>query len=140
LRVVQNFGLRDGVPGTAYNKAVNAVEDMEDILIPLLREALADEALMVQQGTILGRVVEALRDEGANIMNADLDEKVAYFCMQVTGLVLAGMIKTPFASLLHCDGLIEQHVVHRSILHHSQTSVSVKPCHDATGITSVKQY
>jgi hypothetical protein len=92
---LQNFGLRDGIPGTTYNKAVRAVEGIEDILLPLIREALEDEDELMKQGTILGRLMQGLRDEGADIMRADCDSKAKYLCTETLMIVFAGV--TSFA-------------------------------------------
>jgi hypothetical protein len=98
---VQNFGLRDGLPGTSYNKAVKAVEGIEAILIPLLREALADEEEVMKQGTILGRLMQGLREEGAGVMNASRDAKAEYFASECLFLMFAGA-----ASSLSCFMLL----------------------------------
>jgi hypothetical protein len=90
--ILQNFGLRDGIPGTPYNKAVKAVEGIEAILLPIIQEALADEEHLMEQGTVLGRLVQGLRDEGADIMHADCDSKAQYFSTQCLGLVFAGVV------------------------------------------------
>jgi hypothetical protein len=87
---VQNFGLKDGLPGTAYNKGVKAVEAIEAILIPVLREALADEKEIMKQGTVLGRLMQGLREEGADIMHASCDAKAEYFASECLGLMFAG--------------------------------------------------
>jgi hypothetical protein len=87
----QNFGLRDGLPGTTYNKAARAVEGIEDILLPLIREALEDEDDLMRQGTILGRLMQGLQDEGADIMRADCDTKAQYLCTETLMIVFAGV-------------------------------------------------
>jgi hypothetical protein len=88
--LTQNFGLRDGLPGTVYNKGVRAVEGIEAILIPVLREALADEEEVMKQGTILGRLMQGLKEEGADIMHASRDEKVAFYATECVTLMFAG--------------------------------------------------
>jgi hypothetical protein len=88
---LQNFGLRDGVPGTLYNKAVRAVEGIEGILLPLIREALEDEDELMKQGSILGRLLQGLQDEGADIMRADRDSKAQYLCTESLMIVFAGV-------------------------------------------------
>jgi hypothetical protein len=87
----QNFGLRDGIPGTAYNKGVKAVESIQAILIPVLREALADEEEVIKQGTVLGRLMRGLKEEGAGIMNASRDTKAEYFATECSTLMFAGV-------------------------------------------------
>jgi hypothetical protein len=99
--LLQNFGLRDGLPGTAYNKGVRAVEGIEAILIPVLREALADEEEVMKQGTVLGRLMQGLREEGADIMNASCDEKAVYFTSECLFLMFAGA-----ASLLELSHIV----------------------------------
>jgi hypothetical protein len=89
--MVQNFGLRDGVPGTAYNKACKAVASIDDVILPLLRDAMANEDELVKQGTILGRLIKGMREEGADIMDKDLDTKAEYFSTECIGLVFAGV-------------------------------------------------
>jgi hypothetical protein len=88
---VQNFGLRNGLPGTPYNKAVKAVEGIAAILIPVLREALADEEDLMKQNTVIGRLMCGLREEGADIMLASRDEKAQYFISQSLFLMFAGV-------------------------------------------------
>jgi hypothetical protein len=89
--LVQNFGLRDGIPGTAYNKGVKAVEGIAAILIPVLREALVDEEAVMKQGTILGRLMQGLREEGAGIMHSSRDAKAEYFATRCSSLMFAGV-------------------------------------------------
>jgi hypothetical protein len=90
--LVQNFGLRDGIPGTAYNKGVKAVEAIVAILISLLGEALADEEEVMKQGTVLGRLMQGLKEEGADIMHASRYAKSEYFATECSSLMFAGVI------------------------------------------------
>jgi hypothetical protein len=98
--LVQNFGLRDGLPGTAYNKGVKAVEDSEAILLPVLREALADEEEVMKQGTIVGRLMQGLREEGADIMHASFDMKAEYFASECLFFMFAGAASSLFTLFL----------------------------------------
>jgi hypothetical protein len=87
----QNYGLRDGIPGTTYNKAVRAVERIEEILYPLIHEALEDEDELMKQGTLLGRLLQGLQDEGAQLMRADRDAKAQYLCTESLMLIFVGV-------------------------------------------------
>lgn len=88
---MQNFGLRDGVPGTAYNKAVQAVQQIEEILYPIVLEVLEDEEALMKSNTVLGNLVKSMKEEGTDIMSrGDVQEKARHFSVEVITLTFAG--------------------------------------------------
>jgi hypothetical protein len=110
---LQNYGLRDGVPGTTYNKAVRAAEAIEEILLPALREALEDEDELMKQGTILGRLLQGLQDEGADIMRADNDSKAQYLCVETLMLVFVGVTSSVLPNhTRHVWRTVHSHFIH----------------------------
>jgi hypothetical protein len=121
--LVQNFGLRDGLPGTDYNKGVKAAESIEAILIPVLREALANEEEVMKQGTILGRLMQGLREEGAGIMNASRDAKAEYFATECSSLMFAGvtcslkLCRSEFAPKSECITRHTTHLINHERMH-----------------------
>jgi hypothetical protein len=121
--LVQNFGLRDGLPGSAFNKGVKAVECSEAILLPVLREAMADEEKVMKQGTIVGRLMQALREEGADIMHESFDMKAEYFASECLFLMFAGAASS--LELFHTGSARESEYVTNTITHpptHSEPS------------------
>jgi hypothetical protein len=109
---LQNFGFFDGVPGTRYNKAVKAAESIEEIMQPILREALADEENQVKSDSALGRLLKVMREEGAEIMQSeDLDEVVSHFSFELLSLMFAGRSCMPAVPVLvaaTCDTRLQQ--------------------------------
>jgi hypothetical protein len=112
---LQNFGLYDGVPGTRYNKAVKAVAKIEGMMQPVLREELVDKENLMKSDSVLGRLMKALREEGAEIMQSDdLDELAAHFSGEVFGITFAGRSCMPAVPLLpvilHCSSKVCRYV------------------------------
>lgn len=99
---MQNFGMRDGIPGTAYNKAVKAAQGIEDVLYPTLLQALRDEDELIASQSVLGNLVKSLKEEGAEIMNSgDEMKKALYLSVEAMGLTFAGVNCTiPIVNIL----------------------------------------
>lgn len=95
--LMQTFGLRDGLPGSPYNKACKAAQGIEDILYPLVVEALQDEEAQIASNSILGRFVASMKAEGAaSLMGASAESQAYYFCSEVTHLTFAGARRSPY--------------------------------------------
>lgn len=81
------------MPGTTYNKSVQAVNAIEDKLYPVVFEALKDEKSLLESDLILGRLMKSLQAEGAEIMfTGDAEKKADFFCSEVIGLMFGGTL------------------------------------------------
>jgi hypothetical protein len=64
---MQNWGLRDGLPGTAYNAGVKAKAFIEETLVQRIDEALAEQRVLRNSNTVVACMLKVLEEEGLRI-------------------------------------------------------------------------
>lgn len=69
---------------------MQAIQDIEDLVLPALLEQLQDEDTLVKKNTTLGQWVKGLREENVAIMQADVKEKAIYLFTEAIALTFAG--------------------------------------------------
>jgi hypothetical protein len=63
----QNYGLRDGLPGTVYHRAVAARNYIEQYLQPRIEAAVADRKRLGASDSVVARLLKGLEEEGLDI-------------------------------------------------------------------------
>eukprot|EP00892_Ulva_mutabilis_P000149 jgi/Ulvmu1/10134/UM006_0088.1 len=100
-----NFGLKDGLPGTPYWNAVQARKQIEAILLPKIRAALANPSALDDETSALTRMLAALQDDLHRYEDEfeDVAEYIAanaYFLM-LTGTDTSGTVLLRMVIVMH---------------------------------------